>query len=320
MKPGVVVPCFRQERWLSRTLPAIERALAAHDWRGALVVHGGGAMPSASDRWRVLSPGSSVPMTPGGARMLGLAAVPGDWILFVDADTEVDADWVARALDACERDPDVAGFGGRIEEWVVERDGAEHAGVSDLNRVGDDERDIELLTTPALYRRSTLLAVGGYDARLNAEEDFELGMRLADAGHRLRLLRGPAGRHCNEPRPSLAELERRWSTGLAFGPGQALRLDLGRPGFSRLLERQRLPLAALALWTFGVWALFLAVSGDDTPLLLWLTGLIAVMGLMIVRKQSVFLAVHSLLTWTVNGLGLVVGFFNVPRGPRARTA
>lgn len=319
MKIGVVVPCYRQEHWLSRTLPAIERALAAHEWRGALVVHGGRELPSAGDRWRVLSPPAFPPMTPGGARMLGLAAVPGDWVLFVDADTEVDADWVARALAATGHDDQVAGYGGRIAEWVVDGS-AEGPGSPDLNRVGDDPREIGMLTTPALYRRSMLLEVGGYDARLNAEEDFELGLRVAQAGHRLRLLRGPAGRHFNEPRPSLAELARRWSTGLAFGPGQALRLYFGRPGFSQLLERQKLPLSALALWTFGVFALIQAAGGDQTPLLLWLTGLIGVLALMIVRKRSVRLAIHSLLTWTVNGAGLVVGFFNLPRGPRARHA
>jgi hypothetical protein len=319
MKLGVVVPCFQHDRWLDRTLPAIERALDGRDWRGALVVHGSGTMPPAGDRWRVLSPRPFPPLTPGGARMLGLAAVDGDWVLFVDADTEIDSDWTRRALDEVERDPDVAGFGGRIEEWVV--DGArERPGSPDLNRVGDDERQVELLTTPALYRRASLLAVGGYDARLNAEEDFELGLRLAHSGHWLRLLRGPAGRHWNEPRPSIAELERRWSTGLAFGPGQALRLYLGRPGFTRLLDRQRLPLSALALWLFGVFALVQAASGDDTPLLLWLTGLIAVIALMVVRKRSVRLALLSLLAWTVNGAGLVVGFFNVPGGPRARPA
>jgi cellulose synthase/poly-beta-1,6-N-acetylglucosamine synthase-like glycosyltransferase len=241
-------------------------------------------------------------------------------VLFVDADTEVDADWVARALAATERNPDHAGYGGRIEEWVVEPDGTEHPGVPDLNRVGDDERDIDLLTTPALYRRSMLLAVGGYDARLNAEEDFELGLRLAHAGYRLRLLKGPAGRHWNEPRPSFAELERRWSTGLAFGPGQALRLYLGRPGFDRLIERQRLPFGALLMWTVGVVALLRSLVGDLTPLFLWLMVSIACVALMIVRKRSVRLALHSLLTWTVNGAGLVVGFFSLPRGPRARPA
>ena len=320
MTLGVVVPCFRQERWLDRTLPAIERALAGHEWRGALVVHGGDTMPPAGDRWRVLSPRPVPPMTPGGARMLGLAAVDGEWVLFVDADTEVDADWVARALAEASRDPDTAGFGGRIEEWVVAPEGAERPGVPDLNRVGDDERTIELLTTPALYRRNLLLAVGGYDARLNAEEDFELGLRLAQAGHRLRMLRGPAGRHWNEPRPSFAELERRWSTGLAFGPGQALRLYVGRPGFSQLLERQRLPLGALLMWGVGAIALLWSTSGDTGPLFVWLTVCLVCLAMMIVRKRSLRLALHSLLAWTMNGVGLVVGFLQMPRTSVARSA
>ncbi len=119
---------------------------------------------------------------------------------------------------------------------------------------------------------------------------------------------------------SLAELERRWSTGLAFGPGQALRLYLGRPGFSQLLDRQRLALGALMMWGVGVIALLWSTAGDTGPLFLWLTVCLVCLVMMIVRKRSVGLALHSLLTWTVNGAGLAVGFFRVPRGPRARAA
>jgi hypothetical protein len=192
-------------------------------------------------------------------------------------------------------------------------DGSERPGDPDLNRVGDEERDVELLTTPALYRRAHLLAVGGYDPRLSAEEDFELGLRLASAGHPLRLLRGPAGRHWNDPRPSLAELVRRWRVGLVFGPGQALRLYLGRPGFGRLVRRQRLPLAALGLWALGLAALARAAAGDPGPLQAWCALAAGALAVMTVRKRSVRLAAHSLLAWSVNGLGLLVGFFRIPR-------
>ena len=35
---GVVIPCYRQERFLPRTIDALERALAGRDWRGVLVL------------------------------------------------------------------------------------------------------------------------------------------------------------------------------------------------------------------------------------------------------------------------------------------
>jgi hypothetical protein len=319
MKLGVVIPCYRQERDLPRTVAALERALEGREWNGALVLarreHPEVALPAVSSHWRVLGPPAGSALTPGAARMLGFAAVPGDWMLFVDADTEVDPDWVLHALAAGGTEERVAGYGGRTEERVT--DGTrEWAGDRDLYRVGDRERDVVLLINPVLYRRAALLEVGGYDPRLGAEEDFELGLRLTRAGWRLRLLAGPAGRHWNAPRPSLAEVRRRWAAGLTFGPGEVLRLYLGRPGFATLLARQRLPLGMLGWWLAGVVTAVVAASGGGVrPLAIWLVGTLALVAVMTRRKRSPRLALHSLLTWSVNGLGVLVGFARPLRAP-----
>jgi hypothetical protein len=175
---------------------------------------------------------------------------------------------------------------------------------------------VELLTTPAFYRRSALLAVGGYDARLSADEDFELGLRFAAAGFELRVLTGPAARHWNEPRPSFTELARRWRHGLAFGPGQALRLYLGRPEFPRLVARQWFSLFALAVWLAGALAMSAWIATRDARLLVtWANGLLLLLLALSVRKRSARRGVHAFLAWTVAGLGLVVGFFKLPHGP-----
>lgn len=317
MTLGVVVPCHRQEARLPRTLAALETALADRAWHGAVVLGGrddpSAPLPMAGAHWQVLAPPPGLAGTPGAARMLGFAAVPGEWVLFVDADTEVDAGWVTRALAVAGTDERVAGYGGRIEERVT--DGVrDWPGDPDLNRVGDRERDVELLTTPALYRRAALLEVGGYDARLGAEEDFELGLRLARAGWRLRLLAGPAGRHWNAPRPSFAEVRRRWAFGLTFGPGEALRLYVGRPGFAALLARQRLPLAMLGWWLAGLAAAVVAPWGAGiAPLATWLAGTLALVAAVAARKRGLRPALHGLLAWSANGLGLVVGFVRPPR-------
>lgn len=315
---GVVVPCYRQDLHLPRTVAALERALAGVDWSGVLVLTGpGDAVPRLlSSRWTVLAPPAGSVPTPGAARMLGFAAVPGDWVLFVDADTEMDADWTARALAvAAAAAPPVAGLGGRLEEWNDLRSGP-RPGDPDMNRVGDRERAVELLTTPALYRRQALLAVGGYDPRLNADEDFELGLRFAAAGWELRVLRGPAARHWNDPRPSFTELARRWRHGLAFGPGQALRLYLGRPEFPRLVARQWFALFALGVWLAGAVAASAWIAGRDPRAIVWWSNaLLLLLVVLSVRKRSARRGVHAFLAWTVAGLGLVVGFFRLPHGP-----
>lgn len=320
MTLGVVIPCYRQERFLPRTIAALETALAGRDWRGVLVLAApqGSALPPLGERWRVLrSSGASRPLTPGAARNAGFEACGGAWVLFVDADVEVDAAWIERVAEEAARDSRVAGYWGRLEEWFVDGE-AERPGARDLYRVGDTDRDCEYLATLALYRREALERVGAYDARLRSEEDFELGLRLRAGGFRLRALSPRAAKHWSAPRPSFGEIARRWRTGLCFGQGQVLRLYMGRPGLAVHLRRQAHYVATLALWLAGVPA---ALGGPRT-LAAWGLSWLVLFGLMAARKRSARLALHSLLTWTVNAAGMVVGFVQggVPPQPRPEAA
>ncbi len=321
MKIGVVVSCYRQERFLARTVGAIERALEGHDWRGVLefATSSEAPLPPHSERWQVISsydPRTGVtlrPLTPGAGRMVGFAACGGDWVLFADSDVEVDAAWMRAAIAIATREPEIAGIGGRIEEWFVDGE-RERPGRFDLLRAGETERAVDHLAALAFYRRSALSAVGGYDVRLDSDEDFELGLRLRARGLELRSLGQLGARHWSAPRPSFGELARRWQTGICFGTGQVLRLYAGRPGFGALLKRQRLYFAALGLWGRGAAALVAwGVTGKPQAFAAWAWLPPAVVAFMGVRKRSLKLGLHSLLTWTLQGFGLIVGLFRLPR-------
>jgi hypothetical protein len=308
MNLGVVVPCYRQERFLARTVAALERALAGRTWAGVLVMAApaeAGELPPLSAHWAVLRPRAARPLTPGAARNLGLAANDMPWVLFVDADVEVDEPWLSHALAEADRaDETLGGMWGRLEEWFVDGAGERMAN-RDMFRVGDTDHDSAYITMPALYCRAALAKAGGYEPRLNSEEDFELGLRLRQQGFRLKSLAGRAARHWSAPRPSFSEIGRRWSTGLCFGGGQVLRLYLGRDGLAAHLRRQAHYFGTLALWLAAIpaFALFGARG-----LGFWVLVPLAVFALMTARKRSARLALHSLLTWTVHAAGLVVGF------------
>ncbi|HEV2105674.1 MAG TPA: glycosyltransferase family A protein, partial [Candidatus Eisenbacteria bacterium] len=210
MTLGVVVPCLGQERFLPRTLAALERALAGREWRGALVLSApDGAPPATGAAWRVLRARGPRPLTPGAARNRGLAACGGEGVLCVDADVELERAWLERALAALAADPALAGAGGRLDAWYTDGGGG-RPGERDLNRTGDADANVPYLAAAALYRRAALERVGGFAEGLGSEEDFELGLRLARAGFRLRHLGTLAGRHWSAPRPSRGELARRW--------------------------------------------------------------------------------------------------------------
>ena len=322
MTLGVVIPCYRQERFLPRTIAALERALAGQAWRGALVIAapGGAPLPALSEHWQVIAPPVERPLTPGAARMLGFAACGGDWVLFVDADVEVDETWLAAARAVAAAEPaagsSLGGLWGRLEEWF-EDGGRERPGSRDLYKVGDHEHASPYMATLSFYRRAALLEAGGYDPRLSSEEDFELGMRFTRLGLELRSLGHMAARHWSAPRPSFGELSRRWRTGLCFGQGQVLRIYLGRDGFAMLLRRQALYLAALSLWLLGMPAVVAAAGlRAGWPLALWALLPLTVIAAMAVRKRSLRLGLLSLLTWTMTGAGLVVGFVRGGLEPR----
>ncbi len=307
MTLGVTIPCYRQEHFLPRTLAALESALTGRDWRGVLVLAAPGeraALPALSERWSVRRPEVSRPLTPGAARNLGFESCGGDWVLFVDADVEVDAAWIDRALSIAASPGAPAGLWGRLEEWFI--DGAEERpGVRDLYRLGDTDHDSDYLATLALYHRESLESAGRYEPRLSSEEDFELGLRMRQRGHRLRAVTPCAGRHWSAPRPSFGELSRRWSTGLCFGQGQVLRLYLGRAGLSQHLARQWHYLGMLALLLAAPVAVFAA---GPRGLLAWALAPLVLFAVMTLRKRSPRLALHSLLTWGINTAGMVVGF------------
>jgi len=164
---------------------------------------------------------------------------------------------------------------------------------------------VQYTATLSFYRRDALAHVGGYESRLQSEEDFELGLRLRQAGYPLRTLAPLAAKHWSAPRPSFSEVGRRWRTGLCFGPGQALRLYLGRSGFMALAVRNAHYFATLALWLAAPVAI---AMGGALALAAWAIVWLALFALLAVRKKSPRLALHSLVTWTVMAAGTVVGF------------
>ena len=310
MRLGVVIPCYRQETFLPRTLAALDHAFAGSEWRGVLVLSDPASdapLPALGPTWSVVraeSTHGARPLTPGAARNAGFAVCGGEWVLFVDADVEVQRDWLLRALRDAAGEPQVAGAWGRIEEWFVDGHGI-RSGVRDLYRVGDRDADADYTATFSFYRRAALESVAGYDPRLQSEEDFELGMRLRRAGWRLRTLTPFAARHWSAPRPSFGEIGRRWRTGLCFGPGQALRLYWGRPGFESLARRNAHYVVMLAL---GIAAPLALAIGGGRALAAWALAPLALLAWMALRKRSLKLATHSLLTWSVMAAGMLVGF------------
>jgi hypothetical protein len=236
----------------------------------------------------------------------------------VDGDVELDPAFVGRALCFLDSHPGAGGYGGRLDECYW-REGREVGGLRDLFGIGRGG-DMAFLAPVWLCRRAAFERVGGFDPRLPSEEDFELGVRLRQDGWTLRADPELAGTHHCTPRPSFAEIGRRWRSGMYAGPGLALRHAWGRPGFGEILAREWLYLATFGFVLLGVAAAALAATGRMGPLTAWVAAAVVGWAAHSVRKRSPRLAAFALLIWGLQGAAILAAWWLGAWGGTARGA
>jgi cellulose synthase/poly-beta-1,6-N-acetylglucosamine synthase-like glycosyltransferase len=179
-----------------------------------------------------------------------VAASSGELVARMDAHADYDPDYLRSLVDFLSERPDVAAVGGAMEAVGVGAVGRVIAATlrrpigmgGARHRCGGAGGPIDHVFT-GCYRRSALDAVGGYDTRLLANEDFELDTRLRERGGVVWLQ--PSARCRWYVRESLPALARQmWR----YGYHKALTLLL-HP--SSLRARQVVPAALVA----GLWSL-----------------------------------------------------------------
>jgi len=223
---AVVIPNYNGERWL----PGVLESVAAQSIAPAevLVVDDGSVDGSRAllaqrfPRVRVLA----LRRNGGFARAAnaGVAAVTAEAVALVNTDVLLAPDWIERSAAALDAAPAAASVATKLVDLddpaliydagdVLRRDGA-------CEQRGRFERDGGRYDAPgdvfsacagaALYRRSAVLAVGGFEERFGTYlEDVDLGLRLRLAGWTCRWEPRAVARHAGGG-----------STGtLAHGPG-----------------------------------------------------------------------------------------------------
>jgi cellulose synthase/poly-beta-1,6-N-acetylglucosamine synthase-like glycosyltransferase len=126
----------------------------------------------------------SVPFTAARARnagleQLGIVGPKPRYVMMVDGDCAIHADWLSAARDFLESHPDAGGVCGRRRE--------RHPHSSIYNQLCDWEWDTRIGKTRAcggdvMWRMEAIDAIGGYDSSIIAGEDEEICIRVRKVG------------------------------------------------------------------------------------------------------------------------------------------
>ena len=190
---SVVIPTKDRPGLLERCVAGVLAACDASGRRCEVIVVDDGSTPPVTafddDRVRVLRTSG---VGPSRARNLGIAAAAGPVVAFTDDDVEVDARWLAEAIETLESFESAAGVTGRTDspafDPLYEHSVFDHDGGS-------------FLTCNVAYRASALRAVGGFDRQFPhaAHEDRDLAWRIRSTVGEVRF--NPAMRVVHPGRP-----------------------------------------------------------------------------------------------------------------------
>jgi GT2 family glycosyltransferase len=147
-----------------------------------------------ADRFRLILNAENLGFAEG--NNVGIREARGRYVVFLNNDTRVDAEWLSELVAAAEARPEAGMFASQVRAYdapdtmdtsgiIVYRDGMSR-GMGRLEPAARYAEPCEVLAPSAcaaLYRRDVLEAIGGFDGDFFAYcEDLDLGMRARLAG------------------------------------------------------------------------------------------------------------------------------------------
>lgn len=189
------------------------------------------------------------------ARNLGWRSATGEFVLFLDGDTELDRDFVKSALRALSEAKLCAAWGHRRESNPNQ---SVYTKVLDLDWVYPVGRSL-YFGGDVLVRRQALEQVDGFDPNLNAGEEPELCARLRAAGWEIEHLDMPMTRHDLAVNTFRAYWLRAYRSGIAYAEvaerarlqGDVLWQREAKRDFQHGLLFLAAPLALIMAWAFS---------------------------------------------------------------------
>lgn len=252
---------------------------------------------------------------------LGYQYAQGGFVYTLDADMEIEIDFLRQALTLMDKDESLGGVGGLVEEMHL--DGLEFQ--ARIQRATSDMQggEVDHLAMGGLYRRAAIDQIGYLTNRnLHSYEEFELGIRLRAVGWRLVRLPVISVKHYGHTMPAYRLLRKRWATRYSQGLGELIRASVGEVHMPLLLKEMtdiRLYLVVILWWmVLLLTAVMVQPWSIMVPVFFMLLALPFVA--MVIKKKDFSLGVYSVVAWQYLAAGMLLGLMRKQIGPSAPVA
>jgi len=242
-------------------------------------------------------------------RHIGMQYSKGELILHMDGDMELDPQWIERSVSYMLEHPDVGAVGGHWHN-IYMQDGIIVGEEDEYRLRRDTPTEVKYVGGAALYRRSAILKMGGFQPFIKGEEGVYLSMGIRYAGYKVVRLPYLMSQHYTIPPQSYAGTLRRVKLGFLVGYGQVLRSYWGTGMFWMYLkERGLYTVAYLAGILFSILSLLITVLTRN-PIFVsgWVLCVVAVILAFAVKKRSLRKALLSCYIQTCVAYSAVRGF------------
>lgn len=178
MKISIIVPAFNEEKLIVNTLRSIRQAMVVFGsggWESELIVCDNNSTDRTGELAR--SAGATVVFEPlnqiGRARNAGAAAASGDWLIFIDADSQPSRELFRDVAEAIQTGRYLAGG------CTVTLDGS-YPVVGNVARLWNGiSRAMKYVAGSFIFcEAAAFQQMGGFDNRLYASEEIDLSRRL----------------------------------------------------------------------------------------------------------------------------------------------
>lgn len=311
---SVSIKTLNEAKGIEKTIDSIRRQLVGYPHK--IIV----ADSLSTDRTQQLAVNKGVTVVSltepgdrccGVGHQLGYLYSEGEYLLLMDGDMELEEGFVDRAVAFLQAHEEYAGVAGTVEidDAVNYEFKSRKQRINQIYPVGDCDH----LGGGGLYRRAAIEKIGYLTNRnLHAYEEAELGLRLTDAGYKLRRLDIPYFSHTSHTLPTFKMLKHRWLSGYYQAPGELLRCSFGTPYFTRALKMVKNE-AVFALYLLILLAALVTVNGSIITLVL--LPLLAFTLWKIVQNRSLSDGVQSVINMIVRSVGLLKGCLHPVRDP-----